>query len=228
MRKIVLLATAAAFALSGCGSSSGARSEIAKSEELNLQANASPEKLIERYRSMHSMCRGDSNINITESEADKACDLRDKISERLKKENYCFLSSEQQWIDCSSPEFIAENDPFPYTAILTCSLNAFQNTGIPLMACMSSDYNSSALRVRNGDSLEVLKGWQIQNSDKYIFTERGLEIPLSRESSVKVTNYKDNLLLSMQVIDNDGNVLHKDVAERLDTIEFRTENSSDY
>jgi hypothetical protein len=208
--------------LGGCGSSSVAGSQIANAEKLNLNENASVEKLIEQYNSMHSMCRGDSDTSSNENETQQACALRDKLAERLNNENYCFLQSEQEWLSCETAEVVAEHDPFPYTAILTCSLSAFKNTGIPLLACMNSEYSSSSLRIRNGDDLEVLKGWQVQNSEKYVFTDRGLEIPLGRISSIKIPNNNENLLLSMQVLDNDGNVLYNEVAERFDTLEFNS------
>jgi hypothetical protein len=90
--------------LGGCGSSSGAGSEITNAEELSLQETASVEKLIERYNSMHSMCRGDSDVTSNENETQQACSLRDKIAERLTNEDYCFLQSEQQWLSCEATE----------------------------------------------------------------------------------------------------------------------------
>jgi len=213
--------------LGGCGSSSGAGSEIANAEELNLQENASVEKLIERYNSMRSMCRGDSDISSNENETQKACDLRDKIAERLTNENYCFLPSEQEWLSCETTEVVAERDPFPYTAILNCSTSAFQNNGIPLIACMSNDYRKSTLRIRNGNELDVLQGWEIQGSKKYLVTKRGLEIPLSRISSIEVKNYNRNLLISLKIVNNDGDIIYQTVAENFENIEYNSEYNSD-
>ena len=113
-----------------------------------------------------------------------------------------------------------ENDPFPYTAILTCSLSAFKYTGIPLLACMSNEFRKTTLRIRNGNELEVLKGWEIGNSESRALTDRGLEIPLARDSSVKIQNASDDFLLSMRVVDNDGNVIFSEAAEKYQTIEF--------
>ena len=90
--------------LGGCDRSSEAESEIANAEELNLQEDASAEKLIERYNSMHSMCRGEWDTSSSENEDEQACALRDKIAERLTNADYCFLQSEQAWLSCEATE----------------------------------------------------------------------------------------------------------------------------
>lgn len=194
--------------------------DIERAKSLYAEADKHCGSAKSKIDTLRSNFSGDSEVN-NKIENTVTKYLGENIEDTIKqiKSARKFYNSEEAR-KLFLEKHLKENDPFPYTAVITCSLSAFKHTGIPLMACMSSEFNDSTLRIRNNDDLEVLKGWQIQKSEKYIATDRGLEIPLSRKSSVKILNYSDDLLLSMQVIDNDGNVLYKEVAEKFDTLEF--------
>jgi len=135
---------------------------------------------------------------------------------RNKKNFYYSAEGEKSFLE----EELRISDPFPFTAILNCSMTAFENSGIPLISCMSNGRSSGTLRIRSGDSLQVLQGWQLQNSTEYVMTERSLEIPLPSKFSIKIENQQENLLLSMKIVDNDGNNLYQGVAEKYETLEY--------
>lgn len=142
----------------------------------------------------------------------------DLVIERIQDSRKFYDSGEGEKFFAA--EEAKANDPFPYTAIINCSLQAFKYEGIPVMACMSNDYNSGTLRVRSGDTLQVYQGWQLQNANEYPITIRGLEIPLGPQFNIKIENYKDDLLLSMSIIDNDENIIYQGVAEKYETLEY--------
>jgi len=85
----------------------------------------------------------------------------------------------------SQEEVIAEveQEPFPYTAVLSCGMNGFEN--INLLGCMTGDVGSE-IELTNGDSYGLYKAYNLPNEWQH--TERGVEIPLAKHFTIKMQN----------------------------------------
>ncbi len=103
----------------------------------------------------------------------------------------------------------ADEDPFPYTAVLSCGMNGFEN--INLMACMSGRVGTEIELNNNGD-YGLYKVYNLPSD--WQETDRGVEIPLAKSFSIKMQNSSESLIMGLRVFDNNGNVLFEKQAAR--------------
>lgn len=103
----------------------------------------------------------------------------------------------------------ANEDPYPYTAVLNCGMNGFDN--INLMACMGGDVGTE-IELNNNGQYGLYKVYNLPSDWQQ--TERGVEIPLAKTFSLKMQNSSENLTMGLRVFDNNGNILfQKQVAQ---------------
>lgn len=95
-----------------------------------------------------------------------------------------------------------EQDPFPYTAVLSCGVNGFEN--LNLLGCMTGDVGSE-IELNNGGNYGLYKAYNLPNEWEH--TERGVEIRLAKNFSIKMQNSNKYNLMGLRVFDNKGNVL---------------------
>lgn len=138
----------------------------------------------------------------------------------MQKKSYTYLYVIGMSVFMSSCDNQKNADPFPYTAVMVCSPFAFKNMRIPISACMRNEFNQTTIRIKNNGNFNVLQGWQTINYPDLVQTERGIEIALTKEFEIKIQNASDELLLSMEIYDIDGNIIYKEVAEKYDKIGF--------
>lgn len=113
--------------------------------------------------------------------------------------------AEDQSATAQAPQPVAalqEEDPFPYTAVLSCGMNGFQN--VNLLACLGGDVGTE-IEITNGDEYGLYKAYNFPN--KWQQTERGVEIPLSKNFSIKMQNSSASLIMGLRILDNQNNVL---------------------
>lgn len=111
----------------------------------------------------------------------------------------------------------ADEDPFPYTAVISCGMNGFDN--INVLACLSGDVGTE-IEINNGGKYGLYKVYNLPN--EWQQTERGVEIPLSRNFSIKMQNSSESLIMGLRVFDNQNNVLFQKQVSRWGVI--RVEN----
>jgi hypothetical protein len=110
-------------------------------------------------------------------------------------------------------QLAAENaDPFPYTAVITCGMDGFENQVI-LQACMKT----GEIELTNGDDYGMYKGWNFPR--EWSLTKRGIEIPLAKSFSLKIENSERNLLLGVRIFDKSGKIIFRKLASRYQTID---------
>ena len=85
---------------------------------------------------------------------------------------------------------LKENDPFPYTAVITCGMNGFDN--INLLACLGGDVGTE-IEINNGGDYGMYKVYNLPSD--WQTTSRGVEIPLARNFSIKMQNSNENLII---------------------------------
>lgn len=86
----------------------------------------------------------------------------------------------------------AAADPFPYTAVLSCGINGFDN--INLMACMGGDVETE-IELNNNGNYGLYKVYNIPNDWRQ--TERGVEIALANTFSLEMQNSSDSLIMGL-------------------------------
>jgi hypothetical protein len=94
------------------------------------------------------------------------------------------------------------SDPYPFTAVMTCGVSGFEH--INLMACMGGRVGSE-IELRNGDSYGLYKIHNIPN--EWQQTDRGVEVPLTNNFTIKMQNSSESLIMGLRVFDNNGNIL---------------------
>ena len=97
---------------------------------------------------------------------------------------------------------LAQEDPFPYTAVMTCGMDGFDN--INLMACLGGDVGTE-IEVKNGDSYGLYKVYNLPS--EWQQTERGVEFPLARNFAISMQNSNESLIMGLRVFDNSDNVM---------------------
>ncbi len=103
----------------------------------------------------------------------------------------------------------ANDDPYPYTAVLNCGMNGFDN--INLMACMGGDVGTE-IELNNNGQYGLYKVYNLPSDWQQ--TERGVEIPLAKTFGLKMQNSSENLTMGLRIFDNSGNILfQKQVAQ---------------
>lgn len=105
------------------------------------------------------------------------------------------------------------DDPFPYTAVLSCGMNGFEN--ISLISCFAGDVGTE-IEVTNGDKYAMYKAYNIPGD--WQSTRRGVEFPLSRHFSIKMQNSSDDLILGLRIFDNSGKVVFQKQAAQYGVI----------
>lgn len=105
-----------------------------------------------------------------------------------------FQANEQSYMDNS--------DPYPFTAVMTCGMNGFEH--INLMACMGGPIGSE-IEVQNGESYGLYKIHNIPS--EWEQTERGVEIPLARNFSIKMQNSSQSLTMGLRIFDTNGDIV---------------------
>jgi len=108
--------------------------------------------------------------------------------------------------------------PFPYTAVINCGLDGFENR-VVLMGCMSHNGVTTELELTNGDQYGMYKGYNMPNDWPY--TKRGLEIPLSKHFQLKIQNAAENLMIGVRIFDNNGNIVFQKQASHFGVIEVQ-------
>lgn len=89
------------------------------------------------------------------------------------------------------------NDPTPYIALFTCSL---QGEHTQIIGCFagSSTRPSTDFELKNGDSYGLYKNFEIENLGRE--TRAGLEMPLSRGFAITAQNSSDILVLGLKIV----------------------------
>jgi uncharacterized protein len=101
------------------------------------------------------------------------------------------------------------DDPYPYTAVLSCGNSGFNN--LNLIACMTGDVETE-IELDNGGDYGLYKGYNLPSDWQQ--TERGIEIPLKKSFRLEMQNSSEHLIMGLRVFDNNGNILfQKQVAQ---------------
>ena len=145
------------------------------------------------------------NMNVNEYK-----DARVKEEERLAK-----IAREAEQL--RQAEFAKE---YPYTAILTCGMGGGDH--INIVACfVGGSYGvDTELEITNGQNYQMYKPYNLSQAGSEYYN--GLEINLKDSFTIIAQNSSENLLLSLEIVDNaTGMKLYEDSASQYGVVSYR-------
>jgi hypothetical protein len=104
--------------------------------------------------------------------------------------------------------------PFPYTAVLSCGLNGFEN--IDLRPCLSSNGFQTTIELNNGGNYGLYKAYNLPNDWRN--TNRGVEISLAKTFSITMGNSHDAFIMGLRIFDGGGNIVFQKQVDQMGTI----------
>jgi hypothetical protein len=96
-------------------------------------------------------------------------------------------------------ERVADDVPYPYAAIITCSSSGIQ---ADIVACFSgsSSRPDTNLEMKNGDKYNLYQPSDLWNLGEK--TSAGVRIPLARNFELTMQNASDMLILGVKIVNN--------------------------
>jgi hypothetical protein len=139
------------------------------------------------------------NLRVEEEQrlAKEAREEEQRLAKEAREEEQRLAKEAREQEQKRREEFAKE---YPYTATLTCGMSGSDH--INIVACfVGGTYGvDTELEVRNGDAYQLYKPYNLNQAGTEYYS--GLEINLRENFEIKAQNSSENLILSLEIIEN--------------------------